>query len=65
MALFMAWYGTNLVIATWHNTIGDFPFLSVGITYLPIPVGGVFLLLFVIERLLIGQPPSDEPAPVH
>jgi TRAP-type C4-dicarboxylate transport system permease small subunit len=65
MALFMAWYGTNLVIATWHNTIGDFPFLSVGITYLPIPVGGVFLLLFVIERLLIGQPPSDEPAQVH
>ena len=70
MAVFMAYYGTNLVIATWHNTIGDFPFLSVGITYLPIPVGGVFLLLFVIERLLIGQPPSneqvgDEPAGVH
>src|SRR5580700_4178478 len=65
MAVFMAYYGTNLVIATWHNTIGDFPFLSVGITYLPIPVGGVFLLLFVIERLLIGQPPSDEQAGVH
>jgi TRAP-type C4-dicarboxylate transport system permease small subunit len=65
MAVFMAFYGTNLVIATWYNTIGDFPFLSVGVTYLPIPVGGVFLLLFVIERLLIGQPPSDEPASVH
>ena len=57
MAVFMAIYGTNLVIATWYNTIGDFPFLSVGVTYLPIPVGGVFLLLFVIERLLIGEPP--------
>ena len=65
MAIFMAFYGTNLVIATWHNTIGDFPFLSVGVTYLPIPVGGVFLLLFVIERLLIGEPPSDEPASLH
>lgn len=62
VAMFMALYGTKLVMATWHNTIGDFPFLSVGVTYLPIPVGGVFLLMFVVERLLIGQPPavSDE-----
>jgi TRAP-type C4-dicarboxylate transport system permease small subunit len=58
MAVFMALYGTRLVIATWHNTIGDFPFLSVGVTYLPIPIGGVFLLMFVVERLLIGQPPT-------
>ncbi|HEY6981348.1 TRAP transporter small permease [Reyranella sp.] len=56
MATFMAIYGTGLVETTWHNTIGDFPFLSVGVTYLPIPIGGVFLLLFVIERLLIGPP---------
>lgn len=68
MAVFMALYGSKLVIATWHNTIGDFPFLSVGVTYLPIPIGGVFLLLFVVERLLIGEPPAlvdpetDEPA---
>jgi TRAP-type C4-dicarboxylate transport system permease small subunit len=63
MALFMAVYGTRLVEATWHNTIGDFPFLSVGVTYLPIPVGGAILLLFVIERILIGPPP--EPAEAH
>src|SRR5438132_1841053 len=49
MALFMLWYGTKLVDATWHNTIADFPFLSVGVTYLPIPIGGAFLLLFIIE----------------
>jgi len=59
MAVFMTAYGVGLVETTWHNTIGDFPFLSVGVTYLPIPVGGVFLGLFVIERLLIGQPPLD------
>lgn len=56
MAAFMAIYGANLVEATWHNTIGDFPFLSVGVTYLPIPIGGLFLLLFVVERVLIGPP---------
>ncbi|HEY1328147.1 MAG TPA: TRAP transporter small permease [Casimicrobiaceae bacterium] len=56
IAVFMAWYGTGLVEATWGNTIADFPGLSVGVTYLPIPIGGVILLLFVIERLTLGQP---------
>jgi TRAP-type C4-dicarboxylate transport system permease small subunit len=38
--------------------------LSVGVTYLPIPVGGAITLLFVAERLLIGRPPQvGEPAP--
>ncbi|HSV19544.1 MAG TPA: TRAP transporter small permease [Casimicrobiaceae bacterium] len=56
IAVFMAVYGTGLVQATWSNTIADFPSLSVGVTYLPIPVGGVILLLFVIERLTLGAP---------
>jgi TRAP-type C4-dicarboxylate transport system permease small subunit len=72
MACFMAFYGARLVEATWSNTIGDFPFLSVGVTYLPIPIGGVILLLFVLERLTIGPPPDaksmaaadPEPLPV-
>jgi TRAP-type C4-dicarboxylate transport system permease small subunit len=60
MALFMLGYGEKLVEATWYNTIADFPFLSVGVTYLPIPIGGACLLLFVIERLLLGLPPDPE-----
>jgi TRAP-type C4-dicarboxylate transport system permease small subunit len=58
IALFMIVWGERLVEVTWHNTIADFPFLSVGVTYLPIPVGGVCLLLFIIERVLIGAPPD-------
>lgn len=58
MALFMAVYGTRLVEVTWYNTIAEFPALSVGVTYLPIPIGGAALLLFVIERLLLGMPPD-------
>jgi hypothetical protein len=27
------------------------------VTYLPIPLGGAILLLFVFERLAIGPPP--------
>ena len=48
--------GRRLCEATWGNTIADFPFLSTGVTYLPIPVGGAILLLFVIERMTLGRP---------
>jgi TRAP-type C4-dicarboxylate transport system permease small subunit len=58
IALFMIVWGERLVEVTWHNTIGDFPFLSVGVTYLPIPIGGVCLLLFIIERIFLGAPPD-------
>jgi len=56
-ALFMMIYGTQLVRATWNQTIAEFPTLSVGITYLPIPIGGLFTLLFIVERLWLGMPP--------
>jgi len=57
IALFMMAWGIKLVDATWQNSVPDFPALSVGATYLPIPIGGAALLLFVIERLAIGPPP--------
>ena len=56
MALFMVVKGVGLCQATWSNTISDFPWLSVGVTYLPIPIGGAILFLFVIERVTLGQP---------
>jgi len=58
IAIFMIVWGESLVEVTWHNTIADFPFLSVGVTYLPIPVGGACLLLFIIERIFLGVPPD-------
>jgi len=58
IALFMVVWGTSLVATTWQNSIADFPALSVGVTYLPIPLGGAILLLFVIERLTIGPLPA-------
>jgi TRAP-type C4-dicarboxylate transport system permease small subunit len=56
MALFMVIWGTRLCDATWGNTIADFPSLSTGVTYLPIPIGGAILFLFVVEHLTIGRP---------
>lgn len=58
IALFMIVWGIKLVAATWQNSIADFPSLSVGVTYLPIQIGGAILLLFVFERLVIGAPPQ-------
>jgi len=62
-ALFMVIPGSKLVATTWHNSIDAFPELSVGVTYLPIPVGGAVLLCFVIERMLIGPPPEPAAGP--
>jgi TRAP-type C4-dicarboxylate transport system permease small subunit len=61
IALFMIIWGAQLVEVTWYNTIADFPFLSVGVTYLPIPIGGLCLLLFIIERIFLGAPPDPIP----
>jgi TRAP-type C4-dicarboxylate transport system permease small subunit len=64
VGVFMVIWGARLVGTTWHQSIAEFPALSVGVTYLPIPVGGAITLLFVAERLLIGRPPqTGEPAP--
>ena len=53
--LFMLVWGLELVRTTWNQTIAEFPTLSVGITYLPIPVGGAIVSLFVIERIWSGR----------
>jgi TRAP-type C4-dicarboxylate transport system permease small subunit len=58
VALFMIKWGVQLVRVLWHNSIAEFPGLSAGVTYIPIPVAGVVTLLFVIERVWLGLPPE-------
>jgi TRAP-type C4-dicarboxylate transport system permease small subunit len=53
--LFMLWWGLKLVETTWNQTIAEFPLVSVGLTYLPIPIGGAITMLFAVERLLLGS----------
>jgi TRAP-type C4-dicarboxylate transport system permease small subunit len=59
LAVFMVIWGVGLVEVTWHQVIAEFPFLSVGLTYTPIPLGGAFTLLFLLERAWIGPPRPD------
>ncbi|OGA66949.1 MAG: hypothetical protein A3G83_05270 [Betaproteobacteria bacterium RIFCSPLOWO2_12_FULL_68_20] len=66
-SLFMLVWGTQLVRTTWDQSIPDFPGLSVGLTYTPIPLAGLMTLLFLVERVWLGDPPrsslmyTDEP----
>ena len=60
IALFMLVYGVHLCIVTWPNTIAEFPWLSVGITYLPIPIAGLLTTLFLIEKVWLGDPPKSD-----
>ena len=65
VGLFMVIWGARLVDTTWHQSIAEFPALSVGVTYLPIPIAGAITLLFVAERLLIGRPPQAGETSAH
>jgi TRAP-type C4-dicarboxylate transport system permease small subunit len=49
--LFMLWWGIKLVQTTWHQSIAEFPMISAGLAYIPLPIGGLVIVLFVIERL--------------
>jgi TRAP-type C4-dicarboxylate transport system permease small subunit len=50
--LFMLVWGIKLADVTWNQSIAEFPLLRVGITYLPIPIGGGATALLVIERFM-------------
>ena len=61
--LFMFWWGIKLVLVTWHQTISEFQWYSVGVSYLPVPIGGAITALFVIERLWTSklfEAPDDD-----
>jgi TRAP-type C4-dicarboxylate transport system permease small subunit len=54
--VFMLWFGIKLVNATWHQWVADFPdLISVGFSYLPVPIGGAITALFVIERMMSAE----------
>jgi TRAP-type C4-dicarboxylate transport system permease small subunit len=60
IAAFMFGYGVILCRTLWGNTMAEFPSLSVGIVYMPIPIGGLLTLLFIFEKIWLGEPPKDD-----
>ncbi|RZJ02361.1 MAG: TRAP transporter small permease [Rubrivivax sp.] len=54
VSLFMLWYGSKLSIETMGQSLAALPAIPVGLTYVPVPLGGLLTLLFVIERIAFG-----------
>jgi TRAP-type C4-dicarboxylate transport system permease small subunit len=54
ICVFVIVWGFQLCGVTWNQTIPDFPSVSVGLTYSPLPIGGVLTLIFVVERMVLG-----------
>lgn len=59
-AAFMLGYGVHLCQLTWGNSIAEFPGLSVGVVYMPIPLAGLLTLLFILEKVWLGEPPRSD-----
>ncbi len=55
ISLFMIVYGFRLSLLLWHQSVDTLPALNVGLTYLPLPLGSIALLLFIIERMVAGS----------
>ena len=60
IAAFMLGYGAQLCHLTWGNTVAEFPGLSVGMVYMPIPLAGLLTLLFILEKVWLGEPPKSD-----
>ncbi|AOF87643.1 tripartite ATP-independent periplasmic transporter, DctQ component family protein [Hydrogenophaga sp. RAC07] len=55
VSAFMVFYGIKLCMGTWGQSIPELPWLPVGLTYVPVPLGGFVTLLFVLEFLVYGD----------
>ena len=55
VALFAIVYGTNLCVKTWNQVIGQLPWMPVGLTYAPVPLGGLATALFIVEHIVFGS----------
>ena len=55
VGVFMIVWGGKLSLETMGQEVAELPGLAVGVTYLPLPVGGAVTLLFVVERMLYGS----------
>jgi len=51
-------WGADLCWIVRTSTMAEFPGVSQGLVYAPIPIAGLLTLLFIIERVWIGDPPQ-------
>ena len=54
VSLFMIIYGGKLCLETMGQTLADLTWVPVGVSYLPVPLGGLLTMIFVLERIAFG-----------
>lgn len=54
VCVFVMVWGTKLSMETMRQALAELPWLPVGYTYLPLPVGSFLILLFVLENTFTG-----------
>lgn len=54
ICLFVVVWGGKLSWETMGQSLADLPWMPVGLTYLPLPVGSALTLVFVLEKALCG-----------
>jgi len=55
ISIFVIVWGSKLSMETMGQTLGDLPWMAVGWTYIPLPLGGLMTLVFVLENLFCGS----------
>lgn len=55
ISLFMLVYGFKLSMETMNQSLAAIPVIPVGLTYAPLPLGGLFTLIFVLEKIFLGS----------
>ncbi|WP_409309132.1 TRAP transporter small permease [Pectobacterium sp. B1J-3] len=58
ISVFILYYSVTLCIELWEQPVAEFPLLTAGESYLPLPIGSLLTLLFIIERICFG--PQDQ-----
>ena len=55
ISLIIFWYSYLLCVELWEQPVAEFPIMTSGESYLPLPIGSAILILFVLERLFFGS----------
>ncbi len=54
ICVFVIVWGSKLAMATMRQGLAELPWLPVGYSYLPLPIGSLLILLFVLENAIAG-----------
>jgi TRAP-type C4-dicarboxylate transport system permease small subunit len=55
ISVFILVYSYALCRELWEQPVAEFPLLTAGETYLPLPIGSAVTILFIVERILFGS----------